>query len=288
MSTSNSPTPAATTGMAERISKLTGQITVHENAIKGATRTTGTIGVIALLAMTGYFYYGYVMIGGLLEPSMLVPYASGMLEQNLPSAREAIVKQINDSADGWAAQVSLKAQEAIPELRGKLENYVLAETDKLAGQVTQLTEEKFRNAMRDNRELIENGFKELANSKELSEETVQALVVALEQELKTDMQAQSQDVLETLRFLSKRVQRLAIGAGLDEEERCERRIAMLARRLQMTEADPRPIKMPEFKKSKPDDDTAGEKTEDKPAAGDDKTPAKDDKPETKDGEESKK
>ena len=61
---------------------LAGQVSLHESAITRSTRTTGTIGLIALLLMTAYFYYGYVMIGGLLEPHMLVPYATGMLEQN--------------------------------------------------------------------------------------------------------------------------------------------------------------------------------------------------------------
>ena len=285
MSTSNAPAPSAVTALTERINKLTGQVSLHESAITRSTRTTGTIGLIALLLMTAYFYYGYVMIGGLLEPHMLVPYATRMLEQNLPSAREALVKQISDSAPAWAQQVSLKAQEAIPELRGKLENYVLTETDKLAGQVTSLTEEKFRKAMQDNRETIEKGFKELASSDKLSEESLAALVTALEQELRTDMLAQSELVLETLRFLSRRVQKLSVGSGLDEEERCERRIAMIARRLQLTEADPRPITMPEFKKSAAEKDAKAvsetEQSDAKPSADDGKTPAKDDKPEAK-------
>ena len=291
MSTPNTPSPSAVTALTERINKLTGQVAQHESAITRSTRTTGTIGLIALLLMTAYFYYGYVMIGGLLEPHMLVPYAAEMLEQNLPSAREALVKQISDSAPAWAQQVSLKAQEAIPELRGKMESYVLAETDKLAGQVTSVTEEKFRKAMQDNREVIEKGFKELAASDKLSEESLAALVTALEQELRTDMLAQSELVLETLRFLSRRAQKLSAGSGLDEEERCERRIAMIARRLQLTEADPRPITMPEFKKSEPEQDDKAvsetEKSDAKPAAEDSKAPAKDDKPEAKAENESK-
>ena len=102
-----------------------------------------------------------------------------------------------------------------------------------------------------------------------------ALVKALEAELQTDMQAQSEAVLETLRFLSMRAQKLSVGKNLDEEERCERRIAMLSRRLQLTEADPRPITMPEFKKSEPaKEDNAAEKPEGKPADKDDKAEGK--------------
>lgn len=290
MSTPITPAPAANANLNERINRLTLQISGHESAINQSSRVMGTVGLLALALIAVYFYYGYVMIAGLLRPDMLVPYAAGMLEQNLPSAREALVKQISDSAPAWAEQVSLKAQESIPELRGKLQTYVLTETDKLAGQVTNLTEEKFRKVIQDNREIIEKGFKELAASDKLSDEVMAALVVALEQELKTDMREQSEAVLETLRFLSARVQRIAAGKNLDQEEACERRIAMLARRLQLTEADPRPITMPEIKKSEPAKDTdSAKRSDEKPAADPDDVKAQDktDKPEEKSGDESK-
>lgn len=51
------------------------------------------------------------------------------------------------------------------------------------------------------------------------------------------------------------------------------------------EADPRPITMPEFKKSVPAKDA--DKSDDKPATDEGNAPAKDDKPETKTGDESK-
>ena len=65
----------------------------------------------------------------------------------------------------------------------------------------------------------------------------------------------------------------------------ENSIAMLSRRLQLMEADPRPITMPEFKKSVPAKDA--DKSDDKPATDEGNAPAKDDKPETKTDDESK-
>ena len=139
--------------------------------------------------------------------------------------------------------------------------------------------------MHDNHDVIEQGFKELATSDKLSEESLKVLVTSLEQELKTDMQAQSEAVLETLRFLSARIQRLSAGKNLDEEERCERRIAMLSRRLKLMEADPRPITMPELKSSKSATKPADS---DKPAAADDAIDdAKKDQPESKTGDDAK-
>ena len=90
------------------------------------------------------------------------------------------------------------------------------------------------------------------------------------------MRDQSEAVLETLRFLSMRAQKLSVGKNLDEEEHCERRIAMLSRRLQLMSADPRPpITMPEYKKSEPTNETdAADKSDDKPADKDDKAEGK--------------
>lgn len=292
MSTPNSPAPSTNAAIVDRLNQLTQGIANHESAISRSTRTTATVGLIALVFLSGYFYYGYVMIRGLLQPDQLVPLGAGMLERNLPSAREALVKQITDSAPTWAASASESAQKGIPALRGKLEDYVLKETDTLLVQATNLTEDKFRKALQDNREIIEKGFKELADDEKLSEASLQELVTVLEQELKADMRDQAETVLETLRGLSKRVQRLSAGQGLDEEERCERRIAMLARRLQLMEADPKPIKMPELKKAVP---AAADANADKPktdSATNDANDAskkdqKDEKPESKTGDEAK-
>lgn len=288
MSTLNPSVPAADSGLAEQVNRLTRQIAQQESAIYRSTRVMGSIGLIGLVLIAGYYYYGYKEIARLLEPNTLVPFAAGMLEQRLPEAREALVVQISKSAPAWAEQVSLKAQQAIPDLRVKLEDYVLSETDKMAQQVTTLTEEKIQKVLHENREVVEKGFKELADSDNLSEETLAVLVTALEKELQTDMQAQAGEVLETLRFLSGRVQRLADGKDLDDEEQSERRIAMLARRLQLTEADPSPITMPDYKKLTATKVAADNGTPGDKSATENDTPADTDgKSEDKTGEQSK-
>ncbi len=287
MSTPN-PASAASSGVADRIDRLSRQLSQQEAALNRSTRWMGIFGLIALVLLSGYFYYGYHMIADLLEPKMLVPYAAGMLNERLPDARKAIVIQINDAAPGWAAEISKNLQKAIPTGREKLEVYVMEQTDELLGKATSLTEDKFRTTIRENRELLDQGFKELADSETLSDETLQALVEALEQQLKSDMQEQAETVLETLRLLSSRVKRLQAGTNLDSEEKHQRRVLMIARRLQLMEADPRPINVPKLtfatpkttakddEQPKDDADSKGDKpNEEKPDAKDD---AKDSKP----------
>ena len=272
--------PAAT--LSDRMNQLTQQISRHESAISRSSRMTNIIGVIALVALSIYFYVGYTMIAGLLEPERLVPYGASMLETRLPEARKALVKQIADSAPAWAKEASVQARKEIPGLRVKLETYALSNTDQVLDKVSTLTEAQFRKALQDNRELVESGFKELSSSDKLSEATVNALVNALEQELKADMKSQAKDVLETLQYLSDRVQRLSAGKNLDEQERYMRQILMIARRMRDTTADDTPIKSPEVKTAEP--------VTEKPSATsaeDAKTATKEEKPEVKSGDDAK-
>lgn len=283
MSTPNMP--AAT--LSDRMTQLTQQISHHESAISRSSRITSIIGAIALVALSVYFYFGYTMIAGLLEPETLVPFGARMLEDRLPEARKALVKQIADSAPAWAKEASVQARKEIPGLRMKLEGYVLTNTDQVLDKVASLTEEQFRKALRENRELVESGFKELSSSDKLSEETLNAMVNALEQELKSDMKSQAKDVLETLQYLSERVQRLSAGKSLDEQERYMRQILMIARRMRDTTADDTPIKSPEVKDSAP---ITEKETSAQPAtasAEDAKPSTKVETPEAKSGDDAK-
>lgn len=279
MSTPNMPAVA----LSDRITQLTQQISRHESAIGRSANITTAVGLIALVALSIYFYVGYTMIADLLEPKNLVPLGARMLDDRLPEAREALVKQITQSAPGWAKEVSVQVRKEIPGLRGKLEDYVLSNTDELLGKVTNLTEDQFRKTIRENRDLLDGGFKELANSEKLSEETMNALVNALEQELKSDMKSQAEIVLETLRYLSERVQRLASGKNLDEQERYMRQILMIARRMRDTTADETPIQLSELKDSAATTAVAATKKE-STSDDTDKSAEKVDKPEAKSGD----
>jgi hypothetical protein len=286
MSTPTSSSAAASTqSLAARIDQLTQQIGQHETATKRAASTMGTVGLLALVLLSAYFFYGYVQIAELLDPNKLVPLGASMLESNLPAARQAIVKQVSDSAPAWAEQISQQARGAVPTLRTKLEDYVMEQTDVLLGQATSVTEQQFQKTIQENRDLLDRGFKELATSESLSEEVLNTLVGALEQQLQADMKSQAEIVLETLRHLSSRVKRLEVGGSTDEEEQIERRVLMLARRLQLMEADPRPIQAPVVKplvteKPSAADESTTDKSDDKAndekANGEKKPEAKDD------------
>ena len=153
MSTANPSTGSGS--LSDRINVLTQKLSQQEASISRSTTVTMVVGVIALALLTAYFYFGYGEIAKLLEPKTLVPYGAGMLEDNLPDARQRMVQLVNDSAPAWAEQVSQNLRQSIPTAREKLEDYILSQTDDMLVQTTKITEEKFRATIQENRELVE-------------------------------------------------------------------------------------------------------------------------------------
>ena len=215
-----------------------------QEELNSSNRLTVTVGTLMLLVLAGYFAYGYREIKSLVEPDTLVPYGAQILQERLPDARHAIVQQVSSAAPQWAEQVSQRLRDELPHIREKMQDYFLKQSEDMLKQVTTISEEHLRKALHENKDVLDTHIRELAQNEQLSDAAAQALVTALEGELKQDLKEQSETVLQSVQSLDARVQRLAVGQNLDEEEAIERRILMLARRLQLMEADPTPITAP--------------------------------------------
>jgi hypothetical protein len=231
----------------QRLDAISKTVAGVESDLKRSARLSAIVGVLVLALLAVYFIFGYRMIKELLQPATLVPYGASMLEARLPEARQALAQQVASSAPGWAAQASTQLREYMPELRKKLQEYILTQTDAKLGEAIQLSEDQLRTAIRANKEVLDQGFRELADHEQLSDASLEAITLALEKELQADLKEQSAAVLETVTMLNARVQELSRGEGLDEEEQKERRVLMLARALQFKEADPTPIAIPVVK-----------------------------------------
>ncbi|MFO1005869.1 MAG: hypothetical protein U0929_07920 [Planctomycetaceae bacterium] len=253
-----------------------------QEELNSSNRLTLTIGTLMLLVLAGYFAYGYREIKHLLEPETLVPYGAQILQERLPDARHAIVQQVSTAAPQWAEQVSQRLRDELPHIREKLQDYFLKQSEEMLKQVTTISEEHLRKALQENKDVLDTHIRELAQNEQLSDAAAEALVTALEGELKQDLKEQSETVLQSVQSLDARVQRLAQGQNLDEEEAIERRILMLARRLQLMEADPTPITAPvvaPLVKAEPAPAAAGEaKPAEAPAAKPAEAPAAEAKP----------
>ena len=215
-----------------------------QEELNSSNRLTLTVGTLMLIVLAGYFAYGYREIKHLVEPETLVPFGAQILQERLPDARHALVQQVSNSAPQWAEQVSQRLRDELPHIREKLQDYFLLQSEDMLKQVTTISEDHLRKALQENKDILDTHIRELAQNEQLSDAAAEALVTALEGELKQDLKEQSETVLLSVESLDARVQRLAQGHNLDEEEAIERRILMLARRLQLMEADPSPIAAP--------------------------------------------
>jgi hypothetical protein len=198
-----------------------------------ANRLTVIVGVGLLLLLGGYFAYGYQQISSVMEPDTLVSVAEQWLEDKLPEGRQAAQAEIDKSAPVWAENLSKQAQTSLPSIREKLEGYVVEQVDQTIDQTVDVTETRFRDFLRDNRDLLEKGFKDLATSPKLADESLEQLVEALNSKLEVDMKLGSKELFTTLEQMNVKLQRLRDDRKLTPEEAMERRALTLLRRLQL-------------------------------------------------------
>jgi hypothetical protein len=228
----------------DRLNASQQKLNTLQAELDSSNRLTLTAGTLMLLLLAGYFAYGYREIKRLVEPDTLVPYGAQILQERIPDARHAIVQQVSTAAPQWAEQVSKRIRDELPQIREKLQDYFLKQSEQMLTQVTTISEGHLRKALQENKDVLDTHIRELAQNEQLSDAAAESLVSELEGELKQDLREQSETVLQSIESLDARVQRLALGKELDEEETVERRILMLARRLQLMEADPTPISAP--------------------------------------------
>ena len=220
-----------------RLSKIESDLNSLESKLKRDARLTLIVAVIALCLMTAYFVYGYQQFASILKPTELVATVAGMVDENIEPARESLVAEIEKSAPTWAESLSIQAIEATPSLRESLEEYILSQSEESIGKVVSLTEDRFKGILSQHHDEVQNLVTELTTNEQASKEVIDALQQVLNDEIGRDMQANAGEVLETLNLLTHRVDKLAKGKNLSEEEKLERQALMIVRRLQLEEAD---------------------------------------------------
>jgi hypothetical protein len=198
---------------------------------RGSMLTAG-IGALLCLALAFWFYYGYVKIQEVMTPQVIVQAAESTVMEALPKARAALEKQINESADEWAADFSKQVQENIPEVRRKMEEFVVERSADAIDQFQVLSANQFRTFVQNHQAQLADGFRSLKNQEE-AERFVQDLHVAIQEEIGGDMKGQAEDMLHTLVDLNAKLESLAKGERLNHEQALEREILMIARRLQL-------------------------------------------------------
>jgi hypothetical protein len=210
-----------------------------ERLIKNCTARTRmgntmtlVVGVLILGALGAYFTYGYIQIADVLEPKKLVDAAETFIEDRIPEVRKTLEAEVDKSAPIWAESLSKQAQSSLPSVREKLETYIVEQVDSTLADTVSLTEDHFRSMLKDKRQVLENGFKDLANSPALAKDTLKEIEDAMEGAFQADMKQGAAELFATLGLMNSTLARLKAGQQLTQQEYRKRQILMLLRRLQ--------------------------------------------------------
>jgi len=222
----------------ERLDQVQRDLETLRHKTNRATGATAVVGILALVAIAIYFYIGYTQFSQYTEPDKLVSVAQDILERNIPAAQESLKEQIIRSAPTWAEGLSQHALESLPTARTKLQEYILDQYDNTAQETIKVTDQQFRDFLRKNRPMLEKKFKELETNPKLADNSLAELEERMEVELQADMRAQAGELLDTLQSLNAKIKKLSSGQDLGPDELIERRLLMLARRMQLEQADP--------------------------------------------------
>ena len=166
------------------------------------------VGVLLLAVVGGYFVYGYSEISSVMEPDALVNAGQGWLDEQIPQVRKQIEDQIEKQAPVWAASLSKQAQASLPTVREKLEEYVLQQVEQTVGQTVDITEANFRKFLREKREVLDEGFKDLATSPQLAKESIERLELAMNDAMQADMKQGADELYVTLNQMNLKLMRL--------------------------------------------------------------------------------
>lgn len=238
MTDTTSPTGTASTSSDVRLTQVEATLNALELKLKREARLTLIVAMIVLALLTGYFWYGYQQFNALLQPQELVNVAASLLDENIQPAREGIQAEIEKQAPLLAQNLSTQALDAIPNLKESLEEYIVTQSKQAVDQAIGDSTGRFDGILEQHRPEIQSLIAEMKDNDKASDEVLSALETAINEEIGQDMQANAGEVLDTLNLLTYRVERLAAGRGLNEEEQLERQALMIIRRLQLEQADP--------------------------------------------------
>ena len=217
----------------ERLHDVQRQLITERRRAARATTLVVIIGILALVMLGGYFAYGYSEIKKNTTQDILLNFAEGKVRDQLPVARQTVAEEIKKSAPEWARMLSQQAQENLPTARQKLEEHALEQCDGMLKEASLMSTEQFRRFLRDNRQTLETGFKDLAKSPKVADQTLADIEKSLDKELQTSMRGQARELLSTLSSANAKLTRLRDSSRLTAGEHMERRIIMLARRLEL-------------------------------------------------------
>jgi len=224
------------TNDSKKLAEIEAKVNSLRKRLTREVTITMVMGVVMLIAICGYFTYGYMQISELLRPRMLVDFAGTMVQDQLPELRANLEKEVEKNAPMWAAELSRQAISSVPEVRKQLENHIIGQVDHMVAATVNVTGPEIEKFLRDNKADIAKAISELQkDEKVLSEESLAAIEKDLSNTLQTDMKAQAKEALKTLQEITSKGRQLQDGTNLGDFDKRLRDIVMILRRFHLRE-----------------------------------------------------
>jgi hypothetical protein len=230
----------------QKLAEIQSKVVALRNRLNREVMLTSLLGLVTVIAICGYFYYGYRQINELLEPKTLVAFAGQMAQDKLPELRQQLEDEVQKNAPVWAEEMSRQAVASVPEVREQLEEHIISQVDAMFAQTVSLTEPEMKKFMEDHKVEIARAIAELKqDDKVLSEESMAGIEKAVSDTLGTDMKEQAQEALRTLQEMLAKGTQLRDGQNLNEFDTRLREVIMILRRFHLRErAGGSPIALP--------------------------------------------
>lgn len=224
----------------DRIERVHQDLVAQRQSADRATALVAILGIIIIVGAGAFFFYGYSKINELVnQPKTLVAFAAGSLEDQLPQFRAQVEGEVNNKAPEWAQALSDHLRRSLPDLRQRFVSYAIGQADHAFNDATALTDEQMHNVITKNKGRVREVLRQLQTQDELPDASMHVLEQAMEEELQTDMTAQSRQIMDALLAAREKMARLKSGKKLLPGEDLERNILLIARRMRADYEEPK-------------------------------------------------
>ena len=216
----------------EAIDKVTKQLGKLRSSINRDATILLFVAVTLFAVFLGYFVFGYNKFKELSEPNLLMDAAETIVRDNLTEARKQLQTEVENNADNWVQQLSDQAVESVDDMRKELEKFVEQQIKDKIKESVELADPQFEKLMAENNEVLKKAFADFGKSESPSEELVDIVSKEVDARLKTDLQADANEVLNMMLSLRLKMDKLRSVKELNAEESLERQILATARLIQ--------------------------------------------------------
>ena len=223
-------TPANRSYLDERIGMLTSELASKRRSMNWSSNLTLVLGLIAIIALSGYFGYGYFRLNEITQPTMIVDAAYGQVDQYASRAREMAASEIRSSAPTWAKQASQQLVDKMPTLREKAEAQILDYMEKKLLESQQMTEERFQKILSENRAEFEEAI-EMMVKPGGSKGFVSKIYPIIEKKYAPEMRDTIKEAISGLELINRQLETLARSDDLNPIQEQQKHLLGLTRLL---------------------------------------------------------